>query len=123
VSFTNKVLSDLDPKYLLKYVSDHGWAVDGGSPHFIFYVKAVDGFGEVNLEIPINQDLRDYAHRVSELLVDLETIERRSRYDIFMDIIERRELELRPSKPPSVWRRFSRWCSDFWGSIGGHQAP
>jgi hypothetical protein len=82
----SKVLSKLAPTALTAYLRSRGWMAVRVAQELGFFHKQIDG-EDMECDVPLRQDARDYSRRVREVLENLTLIEHRSQYDIYQDLI------------------------------------
>jgi hypothetical protein len=87
-----RILSEVQPLNLFAYLRGRQWRelerVEKGS----FWGKK-DDEGEVEVLLPSDSTLRDYANRISDLLKTLERVEGRSQLEIIEDLLVSLDLE------------------------------
>lgn len=79
-------LSEISPGTLTAYLRSRGWAAGRVERDLGFFHKLIDG-DDVEFDVPLRQDVRDYARRVRDALENLTIVENRSQYDIYQDLI------------------------------------
>jgi hypothetical protein len=91
-----RILSEVQPLNLFAYLRGRQWRelerVEKGS----FWGKK-DDEGEVEVLLPSDSALRDYANRISDLLKTLERVEGRSQLEIIEDLLVSSSDVIRPS--------------------------
>jgi hypothetical protein len=70
------------------YLRAHGWYEDRPFlDHAMIWLLQSDDTGEVEILLPLTQNLRDYRARIQEALQTLELVEHRSQFDILGDLL------------------------------------
>jgi hypothetical protein len=82
-----KALSEIPPSALTAYLRSRGWAAVRVEHELGFFHKEIDG-ENMECDVPLRQNARDYPRRVREVLENLTLIERRSQYDIYQDLVQ-----------------------------------
>jgi hypothetical protein len=80
-------LSALAPASVVAYLRARGWSSAGADAAFAVFER-LEGEETVGIDVPLRPSAGDYSRRVSELLQNLELIERRSQLDIYRDIVQ-----------------------------------
>ncbi|TMQ03028.1 MAG: hypothetical protein E6J91_48750 [Deltaproteobacteria bacterium] len=81
-----KTLSDIAPGTLTAYLRSRGWAPLRVEHELGFFHKQIDG-EDVECDVPLRQNARDYPRRIREVLENLTLIESRSQYEIYQDLV------------------------------------
>ena len=82
-----KALSALSPSAVAAYLRARGWSSAGADAAFAVFER-LEGEETIGLDVPLRSSAGDYGRRVSEVIQNLELIERRSQLDIYRDIIQ-----------------------------------
>ena len=82
-----KALSALSPSAVAAYLRARGWSSAGADAAFAVFER-LEGEETIGLDVPLRSSAGDYGRRVSEVIQNLELIERRSQLDIYRDIVQ-----------------------------------
>jgi hypothetical protein len=80
-------ISTLTPNALASYLHARGWVPAAGLDTAFAAFERIEGNEKVGIEIPLRAHSHDYCRRVSEVLYNLEIVEKRSQLDIFHDVL------------------------------------
>ncbi len=82
-----EVLRSIDPFSFAAYLRSHQWyEVEQQPGRYAVWVAPQDSQIPVEVLVPLNRDMRDYANRMAEALQALEAFEQRSQIAILQDI-------------------------------------
>lgn len=81
-----KALSEISPNTLTAYLRSRGWKAGQVERDLGLFHKMIDG-DDVEFDVPLRENLRDYPRRVRDVLENLATVENRGQYDIYQDLI------------------------------------
>ncbi len=85
----SKLLKAIVPDVLASYLKSNGWEEKGAIYDNAGTIWCLRKYSEENVEIllPLRQNLRDYAARIGDVIKILEDVENRSQMDILSDLI------------------------------------
>lgn len=81
-----QALAQLPPSAVTAYLRSRGWTAARVEHERGYFYKLLDG-EEVECDVPLRQNARDYPRRVREILDNLTLVEGRSQYDIYQDLV------------------------------------
>jgi hypothetical protein len=81
-------LAAVDPAQFAAYLKAHGWYESHPFlDNAMIWLLQGDTSGELEILLPIKQNLKDYSARIQEALQTLESVEQRSQFEILSDLL------------------------------------